>query len=255
MVLHVLKHVEHLADRPHSGYFDETLKDDVIGVAGWIGSYEGWNRLEHEWRAALPKEANGDFHYKDFWARSKYSYGQNWTNERRLEHVKTLATIAHKCTSFAVGFVFNATSYNELIPSTHRKVLKSPLHFCLAQCIAMLLGARPAKNLLPPTPWDIMFDEKREERDSIGQIYYRTRSQFDHEEMLGNIAFGKRKNMAALQAADLLIGELRRRHAGAKSDVLNILKEKHPILVAFPTDKDFRIYVKDVLKRIQEKRL
>src|SRR6267378_911031 len=51
--------IEHLVDAPHNGYFDETVKEDVMGVAGWIGTHEGWNSLEDRWRRALPKEANG----------------------------------------------------------------------------------------------------------------------------------------------------------------------------------------------------
>ena len=251
--LMILQTIEHSADRPYNGYFDETMKDDVIGVAGWIGSYEGWNRLEYEWRKALPKEANGDFHYTDFWSRAKENYGASWSNEHRLEHVKTLAKIAHDCTSFAVGFVFSRTIFDECIPEGDRKVIKGPLDFCFAQCVAMLLGARAAKHIFPPTPWDIMFDQKKEEQDAIGQIFYRTLSNFDNENLLGNIGFSDRKHMAALQAADLLIGELRRHHAGHKSEVLEILKEKRPILVAFPTNDQFRDYVIDVQRRLREK--
>lgn len=252
--LMALKVIEHSAHRPHNGYFDETEKDNIIGVAGWIGSYEGWNRLEYEWRQALPPAAGGDFHYTDFWSRAPGNYGATWSEEKRLDHVKTLATIAHKCTSFAVGFVFNRSLFEDLIPESARTFLKTPLHFCFAQCLAMVLGSRSALSIVPPTPWDVMFDRKREEQDSIGQIYYRTCSIFDPDQtILGNIGFGERKKMAALQAADLLVGELRRKQSGMKSEVLDLLKEKHPIIKAFPTDDEFREYITDVQRRIREK--
>ena len=50
-----------------------------------------------------------------------------------------------------------------------------------------------------------------------------------------------------MQAADLLVGELRRHRDGHKSEIFDILKEKRPILVAHPTDEELATLIQDVL--------
>lgn len=223
-----LKFISRHIDKPHSGYFDESYKEDTIAVAGWVGTYEGWNRLEYEWRKALPASANGDFHYTDFWHSPK-NYAAHWSHEKRLDHIRKLARIACDCAAFAVGVAFSMKAFNEAIPAHKREIL-TPLNFCFANCISLLVAARAARNVLPPTPWDIMFDQKAEERNGIGQVFLGSKALFDKEGMLGNVGFGDRKHMAPLQAADLLVGEIRRNHAGLPSEIFEMLKEQRPIM-------------------------
>ena len=122
--------------------------------------------LEDRWRKALPAEAKGDFHYTDFWNDPKH-YAAKWTQEKRLEHIATLATIAHDCTAFGVGFVFSKTSYDELIPPKNKKALISPLHFCLAQCIVGILDFYKTIPSPPPPPLRFMFDRKEGQRNHL----------------------------------------------------------------------------------------
>jgi hypothetical protein len=248
-----LKFVHHTLHAPHNCYFDETEKDDVIGVAGWVATFENWIALEDRWRKALPPEANGDFHYKDFWHDPKY-YSASWSKEKRLEHIKTLATIAHDCTAFGVGFVFSRTSYDELIPPNDKEALISPLHFCLAQCIVALLDFYKQYPSPPPSPLRFMFDRKDGKKESIGEVYYNVKDLFDKENILGNISIGNRHKECPLQAADLLIGELRRNKSGHSSIIFDILRRQRPLIVAFPTDEEFRAHVKNVLGKLKNKR-
>lgn len=247
-----MKFIHHTLHGPHNCYFDETEKDDIFGVAGWVGTFENWMALEDRWRKALPAEAKGDFHYTDFWNDPKH-YAAKWTQEKRLEHITTLATIAHDCTAFGVGFVFSKTSYDELIPPKNKKALISPLHFCLAQCIVGILDFYKTIPSPPPPPLRFMFDRKEGQKESLGDVYYNVRKLFDKDHILGNISIGDRKHECPLQAADLLIGELRRRRIGHESKIMDILCRKRPLIVAFPTDQEFRAHLKNVLVELKNK--
>ena len=43
--LMAVKFIHHTLHGPHNCYFDETEKDDIIGVAGWVGTFENWMAL------------------------------------------------------------------------------------------------------------------------------------------------------------------------------------------------------------------
>jgi len=222
-----------------------------VGVAGWLGTFDNFIGLESRWRNALPPSANGYFHYTDFWNSPK-SYGAKWSKEERIEHVKTLASIARDCTTCAVGIVISSATYDELIPSKDRIVLKSPIHFCLAQCLTGLLEIYKELRPAPPAPLRVMFDRKKGQEGTLAAIYYTVRELFDKDHILGDMSFGSSKLEVPLQAADLLIGELRRTQAGHESVVMDVLREKRSLLVAFPKDDEFRAYLKNVLANLKK---
>ncbi len=248
-----VKFIHHALHGPHNCYFDETEKDDIFGVAGWVGTFENWMALEDRWRKALPPEANGDFHYTDFWNDPNH-YAAKWTHEKRLAHITALATIVHDCTAFGVGFVFSKTAYEELVPPKDKKAFVSPLHFCLAQCIVGLLDFYKTIPSPPPPPLRFMFDRKDGQKESLGEVYGVVRALFDKDNILGNLSIGDRKNECPLQAADLLVGELRRNRAGHESKVMDILKRRRPLMIAFPTDEEFRAHVKNVLENFKKRK-
>lgn len=247
-----MEFIRHTVDAPHNVYMDETEKDGIIGVAGLVGTFNNWIDFENRWRKALPQEANNDFHSTDFWAR--HSYGAEWPNEKRLEHIKELARIIGDCTAFAVGFVFSKVMYEKLIPPEDKQVLISPFHFCLAQCLVGIIDFYKDISPQPPKPMRVMFDRKDEQKATIGKVYYNVKGLFDVDEILGNLSLGERKQEPPLQAADLLIGELRRKQEGYKSEIIPILFKKSPLFYVFPTEDEFTQHVQKVRERIEHKK-
>jgi hypothetical protein len=149
--------------------------------------------------------------------------------------------------------VLSKRVYNEEIPARDRKELKSPLHFCLGQCLRAILHYYASISPPLPTPLRFMFDRKDGQKESLGTVYYNVRALFDSGAILGNMSFGDRKDEAPLQVADLLVGELRRYHEGKKSEVLDLLIQKKHIMLLFPKQGDFREYVQRVLRKRSNK--
>jgi len=237
---------------PHNVYMDETEKDDTIGVAGVVGTFENWISFEDRWRKALPQEAHNDFHYTDFWARR--SYGAEWSNEKRLEHIKELASIISDCASLTLGFVFLKSMYENSIPPEHKTTFISPFHFCLAYCLAGVLAFYEDISPQPPKPLHVMFDEKNEERASIAKTYFTVKGVLDKGDILGGLSLGHRKQEPPLQAADLVIGELRRQREGHKSEIMPILSQKYSALYAFPSEDEFARHVEKIHERLVPRR-
>lgn len=239
----------------YNGYVDESGTHDdasIIAVGGWIATYETWSAFEGEWRQKLAPHG-GDFHSTDFWARQ--SYGADWPDSKRLEFVKELALIICKYSIWGTGIAFPRQHYSSIVPEDMRRALKNdPYYFALGHCMSGTLGMyyRIPIGLRPPAPLRFMFDRKPKREGFAAEVYYQVRDWFDGKGVLGDMAFGARKEEPALQAADLLVGELRRLREGKPSEVFDLIAKKGGRLAyALPTEDELKQRVEMQLDQIR----
>jgi hypothetical protein len=235
--------------RPYNAYVDESGADSgspVISVAGWLGTYQTWIAFDRDWRDML-KRFGEDFHYSDFWARR--SYGADWLNAERLDFVKELAAITRQYAIYGICFAVRKDDYDACIPPQIRSALKNdPYYFCVGHFASMVVRwydqmpvAQPAK------PLHFLFDRKPGSEGFATSVFYQVRSAFDRNEVIGDIAFGSRREYPGLQAADLLGGELRRYLQGKQSEVLPIFQR---LVFSAPRREDLIAKANELLSQI-----
>jgi hypothetical protein len=235
--------------RAGNGFFDETgtdAKSRIVAVGGWLGSFESLIKTEVKWKAALPAEAKGDFHYADFWARK--SYGADWSDADRLRFVQKLARIACNGTSMGVGAAVVKDEYWRVIKDLNhatsadndmlRALREDPFYYCLAQCFSLLLHWKLPADIKKP----LAFVYGESPRPGyVVDAFERVKGWFDRDDLFGGVwPYGKRKEEPILQAADLLVGELRRHIEGHPSEVIPILRAKDSLLFTAPQEKALR---------------
>lgn len=237
----------------HNLYFDETEKDnDIIGVAGWLGTIEKFKLLERLWQEMLPPEAGGDFHYVDFWNDPTH-WAALWQHDERLNFILNLARIIRECSSCGIGIIFKKTEFRKAVADKYMPPNMGPFQFSFGQCVRGLLGLN-GNFEHPPTPWRVMFDHKACYEGELASVYYGARAAFNAEATLGNLSFGNRREEPVLQAADLLIGEMLRRLEGRPSVVMDFLMEKKEMFIVYPTEADFKKYIQLVIEAVEERK-
>lgn len=70
------------------------------------------------------------------------------------------------------------------------------------------------------------------------------------------MGFGKRQDEPALQAVDLLVGEIRRFYEGESSEVLDLLREKcHALVIARPHMDKLKEVSDELIQRMKHGQL
>ena len=238
----------------YNGYMDESGTDDtkpIIAVAGWLSTFETWVEFEKEWKRYVAP-FGGDFHSTDFWAR--HSYGADWPNDKRLSFVKGLAEIICKYSLIGVGFGFPKEDYNVALSEEIRRVFRDPYYYCVGACASFLISYYEQIPLSsrPPKPLRFMFDRKNGSEWYAAKVFYQAKTWFDRDEILGDMGFGKREDEPALQAADLLVGEMRRFYEGESSEVLDLLRSKcHALVVVIPKMDKLKEAADELIQRMK----
>lgn len=235
---------------PANGFLDETEKGDVVGVGGWIGNYASWNYFERRWFELLPSEAKGDFHYTDYWHDPKY-WSAKWSHSKRVEFMQQLAELIVEHTSLGLGILVSKAEYEETIPEEDKHEVKEAVYFCLAHCLRLLIEHFDTMPGQPPKPLSFMHDRKTGKHEWIGGWYTFVRNRFQHKNILGDLSFGTRAEEPGLQAADLLMGELRRYREGHESKIIDIFRQKNNVLVGRPTKDELRELVRKAYEMMQ----
>jgi hypothetical protein len=235
-----------------NGYFDETGDDagDILGVGGWLSTYDLWITFEPKWRAVLPRGTT-DFHDTDFWAGQ--SYGADWSEQQRSQFVQHLAQVAQTYTRCGVGIAISREEYHSYLTPEQQAALKDPLFFCFEACLNILLHFYQDIPSAPPFPFRCMFDAK-DKRGILGAMFDEIKQCRNWDAVVDELSFGRRSREPALQAADLLVGELRRRREGLPSDLLDSMtssnREHHTrYLFSFPRAEQLQEIAQHVLDK------
>lgn len=236
-----------------NGYFDKTedVDQDILGVGGWLSTYDSWISFEPKWRAVLPS-GESDFHDTEFWAGQ--SYGADWSEEQRSQFVQHLAHVAQTYTRCGVGMVISREEYHRFLTPEQQDALKDPLYFCFGACLSILLHFYKDIPFFPPFPIRFMFDAK-DNRGMLGAMFDEIKQCRNWDGVVDDLSFGQRCQEPALQAANLLVGELRRHREGHPSGALETMTSSNRehqtrFLFSFPRGEQ----LKEIAQRVLDNR-
>lgn len=262
--------------KAYHGYMDESGthdQSDVIAVAGYLSTYEGWDEWFKEWDPMMRHYAVKDFHMNQFEARRGEFDWRNywwwpWADETRVRFIERVTNICQRHTIIGLGCAVIREQYEGILTDTIQGDLRHPYYFCLYACLNMLLNY-PHPQLEGIKPVHFLFDQKKG-KFRVGDakisweahaqdFFQRIKSGLDPKgKIIGSITFGSRHEYPQLRAADLIVYEAAKlaRQLSKEPDrpirkSMEVLKRDYNLLVTFPTEKQMRNFVKIIETSIE----
>jgi len=264
-----LLRLDHLARRerllmlflPYNAYMDESGTHDeseVVALAGYLTTYDGWNDFEDEWNQVMCHYRVNDFHMTDFVGhREEFDDNNYWTPEIRTHLIERVTGICQQKTTIGVGCAIIKEQYERLLSPKIREDLKHPYYFCLYACLNMLINWGD-QRLATIKPIQFLFDQKPG-RFRLGSLkvrwqtwatdfFHTIKDGLDENGLIvGGITFGSRQDYPQLRAADLLVYEVARLRLNLwkepERDIrrsMEVLKKDMNLMVSFPDEKEIR---------------
>jgi hypothetical protein len=199
-------------------YFDESDYDDIFIVAGWVAEDSVWKQFSDDWKAVCEESPRIEY-FKHNEAKGKPPKGQfsGWSQEQIESKIAALSDVVcrHKLYGLVTGLrksTIDGIFSKATMPKKHlRSVLKGTHHFqwCLfsvhSGVLQMQLERGHSKDKV-----DFIFDETNGLLTECSEIYDYIMPALAEEKkkIFGILTEGNDKQVGALQAADLLAGQM-----------------------------------------------
>ena len=156
-------------------------------------------RLEGEWNTFLAKEGISEFHSSECLARNQHSDFAQWDESRVQRVFARVRQITFKYSVKAFGIGIYKTDYDEVMPEDMRKRVGSYYTWALSS----VLGLTYDWSVKRSVPMEYVLDEadKAVKREISDAMEYSEGIYPGH--FAGHYSFRRRKDVPALQAADL----------------------------------------------------
>jgi len=131
-----------------------------------------------------------------------------WSEEKRRSLMIALIAVIDECKLFGLGGLVSVKEYSAILPAWAKAEIKHPFYFAVA---VMLKSLAQWSAYLPHGRIDFVFDRK-EGFQGVTEQMFDMLGKFNpiHGERLGNLTFRSSLLFRPLQAADLLVYEVRR---------------------------------------------
>lgn len=191
-------------------YLDESKRDGVFAVGGYLGHEDQWERFEDQWSLALRQAGVQTFHATDFYNRRGEFKG--WSDEKQKKFSKLFTAIAESRTEVGIGRAVDEPAYMEILApvlsdihwTPHGKF--TPLMWCARLCLEGLIVNYRRQIPWGKVPIAVIF----EQGDGVGEVidYLRELQKRGAEWAGYYTSFGDGpKTLLPLQAADLIVYE------------------------------------------------
>lgn len=182
--------------------FDESERDDVLVIAGWVASTDQWIKFSIEWEEALRTYTNGE--------PFKMSYANaNWSEALQKERIGHLSHIIKENVEFGISVAVHKPMLAHYM-NGFEPVLSDPYYYCFWQTMVMLLQD---DKLIGDEKIELIFDAGRREKEIEAGMdaFMEAAPEFAKERMRKKPRFEDDKTWMPLQAADLRALWARRR--------------------------------------------
>lgn len=246
-------------------FFDESEFDAVYLVAGWISTADEWARFDAAWNAVLSADPPIRY-FRHHDAKMLKGEFEGWSNEDAQAKLNAFVKVICDHEMYGVTTGLNTKTWKQafqsdkLSPKRLKGLLKFTHHYqsCFHSAVAMVLQRQLELGLTSEIV-DFVFDQQDGLlKDSI-KHYSDFKSLFPDavQKIAGEISVGDDKNAPALQAADVLAGQLTTMLKSGAGPTYQTLVKCHQVIHAKaypPKFQTFRTIVKAIGWAWSEKR-
>jgi hypothetical protein len=199
-------------------FVDDSSDGNVSLLAGWVADYAEWERFSQRWIEVLKERPKIDY-FRHHEAKTDPPTGQfeNWTKEQIESKMTKLVEVIceHEMYGAVVGLKLDthwkAFGSSVLSRKQLQSVLKLvyPYHFCFFAFTASVLQIERERGNHDRRV-DFIFDEQGQLLKTCVEVYREFKAIFPEElkDLAGVVSEADDKHVAALQAADLLVGQM-----------------------------------------------
>jgi hypothetical protein len=200
------------------GFFDESAYGDVFLVGGWVSDSETWERFTADWQSALDADPKIRY-FKHHEAKGEPPSGEfeGLTRDQAEAKISRLVDVICHHKMYGVYSDLDIKTHNEafadsVIPLKQLRTFFKPIHYyhsCLYSANAMVLQIEVDKGNTSD-PVDFIFDQQEGLFDECRKLYEEFKGKFppDKRAIAGRLTEARDTDIAALQAADLLVGQI-----------------------------------------------
>jgi hypothetical protein len=240
------------------GYFDESYTHApaprVYTLGGYISTTKQWVKFEREWNEALNDVGiTTFFHMTTFEARRKEYEG--WSNEKRIQFLRRLHSIIKKrvFAGFAVSVVLS--DYEEIMNDEVRAYFGNHHQFVTIACLQYISNWLRAQNYKENVAYffesgsGFDADVERLLRDIIND------ERLSDRYLIRSCSIVNKRNLAPLQAADIVAYEVNKAHAREVGDDKTRPIRRSVINLRLPSVNEWYYFTKkELLEKIEDAR-
>jgi hypothetical protein len=190
-------------------YVDDSYRDGILAMGGYLAHVDQWQRFEKEWAARLREAGVKVFHATAFF--NFQGEFRGWDRKRHLKFAKYFTAIAETNTEIAVGRAVDVRAYQQLVApvlathywTPHGKV--TPKMWCARTTLESLI-LRHGRFLPRDQTLAVVF----EEGDGVGEVIEYLgglkKRGCPWAERINSLSDGPKSSLP-LQAADLIMHE------------------------------------------------
>ncbi len=199
-----------------TAFFDESEAATVYLIAGWVATNEEWSKFEAAWNQALAADRPIRY-FRHHDAKGVQGEFTAWSNLEVASKIDQLVTVICDHEMYGVNGGLRTTTWKKafeskkLPPKRIRRLFKltHPYQACFFGTTAAVLQRQIEKGNTTQTV-DFVFDEQEGLLKESIKLYEQFKPRFPREQqaIAGTISIGDDRQIPALQAADLLCGEI-----------------------------------------------
>jgi hypothetical protein len=199
-------------------FFDESGQGDIFLMAGWVTDDQTWERFSKDWTAALQHDPPIRY-FKHHEAKGDPPSGEfvGWSKKQIEDKITTLVDVICRHEMYGVTSGLKVSTHKAafakaVMPRKQlRSVLKGTHHYqsCVFSAHAMVIQMQTEGGHMDKIV-DCVFDEMSGLLGECISIYKKLKPLYPKEKraIAGSMTQANDKKVAALQAADLLAGQL-----------------------------------------------
>ena len=199
-----------------AGFFDDSgnAKGPVFVLAGFMASFENWERFADAWKAALA-ENPAIRYYKNSQAMSCQDEFENWSYIDVQKKISRLTRVIIEHVEHRVSMSINTDEFDRHLRANVFEPLSDPYYVLFIGIITKTILYLEKQNERHPVSF--IFDHQGKVGHAAAEIVQKIKAhphfplREKQSDMLGGIPiFADDKELVALQAADLYAGNVRR---------------------------------------------
>jgi hypothetical protein len=201
-----------------TAYFDESGTHAgavILAVAGYVSVDRQWVEFEREWQEILTAEDIPFFHMADY--ESRFGIYKDWSNEKRIRVITRLCSIIKRRVHRAFTSSVIISDYND-VAAMRPDLFETAYAFNANICMRLISDW--AEERAHKGPIAYVFERGSGYEAELAQQFniYLASDELKALYRLSTLTFADKRDILPLQAADILVYEVRKRALNQTDD-------------------------------------